>query len=371
MNTPSHPTPEVQESTSGFWLDVWHGASRASVAGTIGIIVVVGLLCGLSVLWVKPRHLVKLDHRYLMTVHLDDYTELSFEAMRAKQAGPQPFAVAVVGDSAIRSAMPDTSAIQGRLAQELGRDVPVHYLAAKGMNLIEYAGVMDYIGQGFNGVVVIQMSLYHIAQTPKELAILLEIPRMAIDTPVYDQELARVAGSAPWRSGVYLLDHWRFYAYRLNEHALWNVLFGPTPLPLASKPMTTEQWQTADRNVLAYLKEYPTQRDRNLAILGRLIDRLRAQGRVEIAIVETPMNPRWHKQINSELAQGYQEYWENWIQEQGLHHWDLNREGAFATEDFHDYVHFCSREAGQRYTDLLMDHVAELASSWQAREGRP
>ena len=320
------------------------------------------------VLWVTPNHLADLDPRYFMTVHLDDYTEVSFAAMRIRKAGPQPFAVVIFGDSSIRSTALDPRKVEQELSRALGRDVPVHYLAAKGMNLIETAGVMDYIGKDFNGLIIMQMSLYYLAQTPQKLAEVAYLPRLAIHSQVYDQELAAVTGRQPTRTGVYLFDHWKYYAYRLNEHALANVLLGPTPLPLGRNPMTQDQWRTADRNVRSYLAQYPSQRNANTAIVDRMIDRLHRNGQVEVAIVETPTNPRWHRLIDPKLATDHKLYWVRWTQEQNIHYWDLNTEAKFTPKDFHDYVHLSSDPARQRFTELLTKRIVALATLWQTKD---
>lgn len=363
-NQAPHTNPE------GFWKQVWHGFSRPSLSGLIATGLVVVVLFILSLVCVTPDHLAELDHRYFMTVHIDDYTEISFEAMRATKAGPKPFAVAIFGDSAIRSAMTDTHVIEDRLADELGRQIPVHYLAAKGMNLIEIAGVMDYIDKDFHGIVVIQMGLYQLAQTAKELAIPADLPRLAIHSDVYDEELARVTGQPPRRTGVYLLDHWGFYAYRLNHHALYNLLFGPTPPPLAPRvPMSDQKWQIADQNVRANLNEYLNHRDRNVAVINRMVQRLRQSGRVEVVLVETPKNPRWHRLVNPKLAVDHQQYWTQWTQDQKLHYWDLNDEAQVTVDDFYDYVHFATDEARQQFISLLSEHITDLAVQWHTDGG--
>ena len=371
MSLQSSTAEKKQVPSKGFWGQVWVGAVTPSFAGLVGMCLVAAGLLGVCVWWATPERLTRLDHRYFMTVHLDDYTVVSFAAMRAAVEGPKPFAVALFGDSSFNAAMPDTETMEQALTDALGQPAPVHSLAAKGMNFIEAAGVMDYIGEGFNGIVVIQMDMFHLSQTPHQQAILLDAPRLAIDTPVYDEELSRVAGRRPWRTGVYLLDHWKFYAYRLNEHAVKNILLGPTPLPLGRRPMSAEQWRTADHNVRAFAKEHLSQRDRNASIINRMVQRLRDRGRVEIVILETPTNPRRRRLISDELFEDHQRHLKDWIASQGLHYWDLQDEAALEAEDFYDYVHVSSPQGQRRFSEALAGRVSELAKQWRAQESQP
>ena len=372
MSLPSSNDKAIDAGAGQFWSGLWCGVSEPSPAGTIGIGLVAAGLFIACFLWMTPDHLAELDQRYFMTVHVDDYTEISFGAMRAAKAGPAPFAVAIFGDSSIRAAMPDAQAIEDALARQMGASVPVHFMAAKGMNLIEKAGVMDYIGKDFNGIVVIQMlSIYQLAQTEKQLATLMDLPRLAIDTPVYDEELTRVAGRAPIRTGLYLFDHWRYYAYRVNKYMLRNTLFGIQPMKRERKPLTPDMWEPVDQRVRDYLHEYPSNRDRNIAMLNRMIERLRRNGRVEVVLVETPINPIWHQLVSPELAQDHHSYWEQWVEKQGVHFWDFNQEMDFAPEDFYDHVHLSSPEVQRGFTQQLAQRIAHLAVQWHTQESKP
>ncbi len=247
----------------------------------------------------------------------------------------------------------------------------VHDLTAKGMNLIEMAGLMSLIDTDFNGVVLMQIGMFHLAQTPKELAVIADLPRLMLDTPHYDREIANVA-VAPGRTGNYFLDHWKQYSYHFNTKFFLQLLNGPIPeVREPNQPLTDAAWEKETAEVSAYVGNYKAQRDRNRAIVDRMIDRIRRHGQTEIILLEPPFNPRGDRLISAELRQDHDQYMAPWAQTRGLHYWALNRDADLLERHFFDFVHVHSVVAETRYTHLLAERIATFLSTNQATEESP
>ncbi len=347
-----------------FCTGLWEGVTQTSAGACVGVVVVAGLWLTACLLFVTPNRLAGVDYRYWMTVHADHQTEVSFRAMRLAQAGPQSFAVVVFGDSATRDLITDWAAVEATVSKRVGRAVSVYDLSAKGMNLIEMVGLMDLIDDGFNGIVVLQIGQFHLSQTEQELAEIAELPRLALDTPVYNDELARVARAMPLRTGNYFVDHWRYYAHRVNHKFMKQLLLGPIPEHFDPRqPLSEAKWKKESEKITAYLANYKDQRDRNRAILDRMFERLRSRSHAEVVLLELPENPNALRLRSAEMIQDHRRYLQQWGELQGLHYWNLNEDAGLAPDHFLDYVHVDNAEVESRYTDLFADRLAGLAAS--------
>ena len=85
----------------------------------------------------------------------------------------------------------------------------------------------DWLGEGFNGAVVISMIPGRLARGRDWLEESFESPRFGLDSKVFDEEVRLAGVELPARSGIYFFDHYRFLVAR--RKALPHLLTGPPP----------------------------------------------------------------------------------------------------------------------------------------------
>jgi hypothetical protein len=339
--------------------------------------VLVALLAA-SVMMITPKHLARIDARYLMTVEEDNYTEISLRAFRIAQEGPKPFAVAMFGTSLMREAISDEAVIGQAASAGLGRPAAVYYLPAKALSIYEDVSLMDLVGRDFSGIVILQISPYQLLEGKKIGQVIIDSPRLAFHTPAEDDELRQSGLSVPARSGVYLLDNWRFCAARINPTLVRGLIVGPDTLPRhhyqEGDRLTAAQWPDRMRLIRSWWlpEDYDANRQATAARINRMAERLRRSGHVEIVLLEGLHNPDLDTEIfGPKTLDKHRNFVRGWADEQHFHYWDLQDEAGIVPADFHDEGHLQSRAAQQRYTETLGRHVRELASHWDAAATQP
>lgn len=332
----------------------------------LGTAMVAALWLVLAVCIVRPANLAKVEPGYLMTVDADHYAEITLRAMEITHGEPSDFTVTILGTSGIRSFITHPDLIEQEVERTAGADVSTHYLAAKGMSVIEMAGVLDYIKDQCRGIVLIQLSPVALSETAAEQAQIAASPRLGLSSELYDAELERATGVAVTRTGPYFLDHWRFYAARMNGNVIRHVLRGPPQTPLRhhsdGAPPTDVEWQILTRRERGELTTFQQENQRNMAIVDRAIDRVRQTRRVEVVLLRLPVAPRWvpHVRTKEEFA-AFGKLMSEWAQRRGYRYWAINDEAKIDPEDFEDYVHLGDPDAQEQCTRIIATRLARLA----------
>ncbi len=356
------------------------GLLRPSATALTATLLVTAAWFALCITTITPRWMADVNPRYLTTIPDDDYAYVTVQTQRMATSPPAPFAVLMLGNSALHAATSEPIVFEHAVQQPPAQPIPVHYLALKGLNPIHMAAMTELAPKPFRGVVLIQISQVQLAETADAQAELYTVPRIAVDSPMFDDELARVAGRPVTRTGVYFIDHWRFFAHRLNPNAVRHLFLGPSdysPRYTAHLPqITRDDIEHHGQRLTKHLETYLTQRDRNRAIIDRIADRLRAaapDGPLHIVLLERPGNPVVDdlvEQLNPDLVAEHRRYTNQWIADKNYHYWDLNRAANLTCDDFEDHAHIRWPESQDRYTRTLADRLAELVRDVYPTKGR-
>ena len=97
--------------------------SAPALLGTVGITAVLFALC---VVFITPDFMMNGGARYVAAGPTDDYAFVSGDAMRLRQAGPQPLAVALFGASPLREAVSSDDDLKTMLSAGLDRPTAIY-----------------------------------------------------------------------------------------------------------------------------------------------------------------------------------------------------------------------------------------------------
>ena len=114
----------------GALADLWEGATRPSLAVSLGTLaLLVGQLLGLSLLC-TPRRLADLHPSALMGTSTDHGAYASLQAYRLKLRPHPQLGVVITGGSGARDCIQTDRALASQLSQRMGEAVRVHLLAS-------------------------------------------------------------------------------------------------------------------------------------------------------------------------------------------------------------------------------------------------
>jgi len=343
-----------------------------AVIGTLSVALAWFLAC---LLLVTPANLAKVDARYFMTVPEDDYTEVSLRAFRiAQQKEKPPFAVAILGTSGTRESIYDEKIIEEAVGAELKMPAPCYFLAAKALSLYEIAGLMDQVGDGFRGIVMVHVGPNALSDSGDARGYLTSLHRLAFQNEVYDEELRRVGLEPASHTGNYFLDNWRFFSARTNADLLRHLVFGPPDFKrhrYVDKPPLRDNavgWKAMVKTAKEWMNEdaYRANRQANKELLDRMTARLRKNGRVELVLVEVPRHPELSTElIPPALDPDHRAFMRRWATEPGVHYFELDDEAELTADDLEDYIHLRSPAAQVRYTKVLAEKLRSVAATWK------
>lgn len=336
------------------------GLLRPSMASCVGAVALAAFELVLLCLIVTPQFVAQANPGYLQYDEWDDFTYMTFQSQRIKHSQPSQLGVLFTGSSTIREAVYDDRIMEQELSDLLQNPVHFYMTGTSWQSLWETVAIVDHLPIDFRGVVVIGVAPGRLSHGREWLERLIEHPQLALDSPLFWEEV-RLAGLVPARqSGIYLVDHAKFYASR---HRLpWRLVTGPIGYHrhryTNAPPWTDAHWAEASQQWDRWLDGFQTHGDQNFQLLSRLIDRLRGRG-VDVALLETPLHPR----IVRAGGARYENYCEAVGQFARQHHvayWNLDNEAQLDATDFHDWVHLKKPEAQRRYQQVLAQRLVPM-----------
>jgi hypothetical protein len=299
---------------------------------------------------------------------LDDYAFATSDALRLLHAPPQGRHVALIGTAAMREALTVGDDIAARLSHRLDQTVPVIDFMSGGQSGIEMAALADSLGDDFEGVLVLGISFSRLAADNAELASLVREPRLAFASAAGDAEIRAAGFTPPPRTGLYLLDHYKFFVARYRA-IVWHLLTGTRPVHrdrtyLGRAPASPAQWAADAATLTARLSHYQNRADSNLGALDRLIRRFPDRAKVRIVLLEIPLNPLARDTvIGPAFVEAHRARMEDFARRNGVDYWDLNQTAGLVPEDFQDWAHVSSVGGRDRWTADLIDRLGLLLSS--------
>jgi hypothetical protein len=339
------------------------GATRpslAGLAGTLGVTVGIILLCA----WKITPHLVANYPAYFEADDRDEFAQLTSQTLKIEESPTDGLSVVILGDSSIREAVTSPEDMERRVAAHLGRPVHVHLLVANGLTQWGATAITDVIRDHIKGVVLLEISPYNLSYGGE---VLTEYVRtVAVNSDAFRWEVSNANLPPLPHTGIYLFDNYRFFIAR--PQCIWNLVEAPKDLEQHpqehSRSWNDEQWRKGYRMAFEWIATYQTNRDMNLGIYERMIQRLRANPDIKVALYETIENPHLAELAKSQkeplARKGYEEDLAEFEAAHTVPRFDCGPEAHLTKDDFWDPFHLRSDSGRERYTELLARHVAIL-----------
>ncbi len=356
--------------------ELWRGISCPSWGGLMGTLGVAAAWMGLC-LWGITPSLIH-DPRYTAYFEADQrdgFARLTAHTLRLAQQRPAEDSVVILSDSSGREAI-EIKDLEKDLLAEMGRPIRVEMLAANGLSQWGQVAITDVIRDHVKGVVLLEISPQMLA-TGKEPAT--EYERwVAVESDAFREELRRAGAAPPPNWGNYFLDNYRFFVARTECVRYLLPGYAPPSEP-NEHPTDTEHarpwapWRYRKAHGMAYdwIESYAANRDMNLGIYQRMIQRLRPdplQGQIKVAFYETIENPFLANLARSVDEERYRDLhyapdMHAFEQANCVPCFSCGPEAGLTMGDFWDPFHMMSETGRARYTELLAQHVAVLLQS--------
>lgn len=351
-------------STPSVWSAFKAGVARPSGLALALIPLVAAAWTAVAAVAVVPERLAQLHPHALMSARFDEYGLLTQRLLQVRAAPRAPDRAIFVGSSVLKEAVWDYRDLAADLSARRGHPVAVENFTAGLLSSGEYGVVLEGLAPLDGATVVLSVAPALFATHPSSYAARANDPRFGVRSDTLDAELARI-GTDPWpRTGVFLFDNLPFYATRYLAIGR-NVVSGPPPFDPhlhdgldALEGDALEKVEAPARKLLETLEP---NFDIIAAVLGRAVERARADGAARIVLLEGTVNPERKDAI---LAPDRRTAYEGRVRALaaglGAEYWgDLDSRAGLAPAEFYDHVHLRSPDAMRRYAAAIADRLQE------------
>lgn len=352
-----------------YWSQFIEGLTQPSLPALIGTVGVATSVFCWCVIFITPTFIATTGYGYFINGATDEYGYLTSEVLRIKQTPAQQLSIALVGESSLREAISDVTQLNHWVEEKIGQPVVSYDLMAGSLSHWEAVCILDNLNENFRGIVVLYISPNALARKNDYLAELVRYPRLALDCPSFDAEVRLAGLTVPKRFNNYFLSHYSFFIAR--QSALLNLITGQVQLERHKiarweSVMNQQRWQLAIQQVKQWLEgeNYHYNRQANLGVYARLIQRLQQSKQIQVALVESVRNPKVESIIYATPAakQLYDEYQidvKKFVHKNNVFYWNIGKRVNLQPEDFVDHTHLKDHQSRQRYTLALAELLAE------------
>lgn len=352
------------------WREFWQGATRPALTSLLITFCVNGFILIALCVYITPDFLAGPRHRYLMDDPFDSFVPITAKAVASRHLEPPD--IVILGDSVTVRCVASEESLAGLITEKLGGLTPsVYDLSADGLVSLEMAALVEQLPAQFDGVLVLGVGPPFLSNDVRDLATdILDSPKIGFSSEVLDTE-ARAAGvKVPYRTGIYFIDNWRFFLPRLPSLIRNLLITGAQPygdpfdVPWMKNGKRTESWQQEERD--SYLSEvtrlYEPNKQANLAVIERIVARLRARSDASFILLQAPINPLWYNDADGkEFFESYTSDLRQFATEHGMSFLSVTQEARLRPADFLDYGgHIGTFEARERCTQAIASRVAEV-----------
>lgn len=366
---------EVHTPSRSWVRELLAGAVQPSLPALLGALLIAAGLLVTCITLLTSDLLAKVDVGYFMVNREDDYAYLTSATLHVTRADSSKPSITLIGASATREAIADAEYLSGLMMEELGKPFDVHQLSAAGLTHWEASAIADCIAEHIHGVVVLEVSPVKMAFPMWRFEELVREPRLALDSKAFDEEVRLAGVEAPRHTGNFFLDHYGFFSARPS--AVFNLLRGPIAVDLHQaktwRAFTEREWDSALDVLWRRIGRYPENGQRNFEVMGRIIERLRKAGDIQVALLESVRNPRADKimrdsEESRKVLETYEKDVRAFAESWKVPYLDITAEAELAPDEFIDTGHIRDMEAAKRYTRVLASHLIPLTGNMQTKQ---
>ena len=350
----------AHETALQCWRSFWRGATTPSLPALLIILAV--NLTGLIALAVGfEGWMARGGDRYLAANAFDQdiyATTKSLDLARRRHSHP---IVAIMGGSAIRSMFLEQE-LDRLLREKTQVPVNVYNLTTFRQSVWEMVALIDAIPKDTQGLVVVEAGLCPYAFGPEDLRQLVLNPKLGLRSQLFDDEVRRAGFEPGGRIGIYFFDNGRFYIPRMSDWMTrlhrFPIMEVPTPFLGPNPHPLVPRWggkPYSDR-----LRQHRGDVEANVAVLERLAQRMK-QTQLSMVLLDAPVSRKFlgdfghlvewrdHRDRMRRLAADYH-----------IPFLEIVDAAGVEESDYFDYCHLTARDAVERITAVLAEHLAGL-----------
>ena len=274
----------------------------------------------------------------------------------------------IVGDSGLREAIVSKEGLQHEIEHHAGRKVEVTLLVAgglTGLDATELLGLLGLLGPHVPALIVVQVSPYDLAQDQTLATYEAAISRVGLNTTDLADEFAAAHFPRPWMPGNYFLRNYRFLLDRFSTTLWRRQQISEPSLHLISraKRFSIANITARAEHIFSWTSQIVANSPGNVSVYARLVGRMESRG-ATVALVESVQNPSLPALMASRgmrpaaAHRHYRDALDSLVDQTHVPIWNLEWRAKLTTSDFADYVHICTDQGRQRYTEALALHIA-------------
>lgn len=333
----------------------------ASASIMLGV-VLAGFLSYLAI--VNENLLAGEAYRYAMDKDLDTQTYATHQLLSA-EPGTDP-SVYVFGSSVMVRCVKDRATIADLVSARSGQSVTAYDLSTDAQTAWEFEAMVDRIPEGGFGVIVFGASYGIWTYSPKDLAELINAPKLGFPTPTIDAAAREMGVKVPLRTGIYGLDISKFFLARRRTF-VENLLSGGRDYadPLDAYWMDVvndpEFWAEEKAQLPQFVAAVDANMDMHLATMARAVETLRGKGDYEMVLFEAPIHPGWFElQDGAAFFDGINRDLRAFAEEQNIEFTSARELVDLGAEDFVDFEGHISNDAARMAcTEAVADFIVE------------
>lgn len=311
----------------------------------------------------NPRLFTHIPHEYLINQPKALDVLVSQKLLNLGSEPQEKLTITLIGASSLQEAVLEEDELTQRLSARLKIPMAVNKLTSRGVIISDLLQFIDQIPINYKGIVLLCISLERYKHPQKSMA------RFPLTSTLYNTELRKAGISPPPKTGIFLLDNYRFFCSR-SGILVKSLIFGPIqPVTYFKADVKLSELSNKKRtrisNNAKHLPQlYQKYSARNYQTLSLIISKLQ-ENNIQVVYLHPPRNIEFLQPIYESINQGdYLQTLRTEIAEfaaiSGITYWNLNDANVFRHDDFRDYSHFTNMKARIRYSEMLLDKLSHL-----------
>jgi hypothetical protein len=353
------------------WHEFVKGFTRPSLA-SLAIIFSVNTLAFLILcFFLTPDLLSGQAGRYLPMDPFDEYAFLTYKVLDARYSETPD--IVILGNSVTVRCVAEEKRLAKMFVEHTGLTAPIIYdLSVDGQTVWEMAAIGEQLPPQFHGVLVFGVDVGLLAKDIDALADHIGNPRIGFSSEALEDEARFVGLKVPGKIGNYFIDNWSFFLLRAGQISRNVFVSGPQrdgdplDIPWMKEPLDDEAvWDEAiELDLPKIRKVYDSQGRANLAVIGRIIKKLKARTSASFILAESPINPRWYRDPNGKkFFEQFHNDLRLFATEHEMEFISVNEGTKFFEGEFFDPVgHLRTREARERCSKVIAAKVVEVVT---------
>lgn len=329
----------------------------------------------LTVVWIvigfTPQIFSLIPHEYFIRRPRVLDVQASQKALQLRFATANQLTVTLLGASSLHEALLGEDKMAQQLSSRLGRPVTLKKITVRGVKIFDLLRFVDQIPSAYKGIVLICVSTEKYEDPEKSLH------RFPLASPSYTQEISKLGISPSFKTGVFLIDNYRFFTARSRIFAK-ALIFGPVrPVTYYGDGLKLSEQNPRKRRIVSKAKQLPQlykkYSPRNFQTLSLLFSTLEEKGIYGIYL-HPPRNlefllPLYESIDRSDYLSSIENDITKFAENSGITYWNLNDKRYFHYDDFRDSSHLTNTKARTRYSEMLLDKLYHLIQEQYQGEG--